>query len=372
MSDNSNNDDGGGEGDNDTTTTTTTTTLNDETQQPRKKRIVKKKEIVGIQLEKEYIKEELRKFKVDQLKELLDKRKIFHTQSIQKEAIINLILEKQQQKARYQEFIMGTVNYALPVYLIIKIFRLVWDELLDKSLSIDTSLQVPPIYSMKKRYRMALYLASVNKQLFNVVSLFSYVSMSLTSGQLTHIATAAWCVVKRPDKLEMGHRAIDNVFFSDTLDHSVIDSVSRVTKIKITYGNGGGIIRKRSFEQMSATMCSLVSFVATSIKLEVKHFEVLARIPTLVKVDFIDMYNTEFKNAITSPMFSCYIACFSITNNHYQQPQQQQQQQQVATTELPTNPPPLPPLPPASKFKYLKEQWNCTFECKKVWFINDP
>ncbi|EGG19800.1 hypothetical protein DFA_06902 [Cavenderia fasciculata] len=440
-----------------------------------------------------YTKDELQLLQVDQLKGWLDSRKIFYLKSIKKDDMIDIILKRQYQKEICddmskvtREYHVGTVNYALPVYLIIKIFRLVWDELLDKSLSVDTSLE--PIYKIDTRYRMALYLASVNKQLFNVVSQFPSVCMSLTSVQFTHMATEPWCVVKRPDRLEMGHHAIDNLFHTEpALHHLLIESVSKVTKLKISYSHDKPTIRQRSLEQMCTAMCNIVSLVigggiGGAIQLDVIHFEVLAKsLPTLVKCDFeklnmntesqkgiqtffnnvkqtmvkiklppkfnidnekvrdslstlgVDLirqpytnltkficYDFEFPthatifnqknrlqrvsfyqgitylqvsvnqlnmrlgwttvindlfpnlttlyndyrhsqlnldlaNMITNPKFSCYITCLfiQVKTNH---------QQVVPTTivELPTNPPlPLPPLPTASKFKYLKEKWNC-------------
>ncbi|EGG19192.1 hypothetical protein DFA_02440 [Cavenderia fasciculata] len=268
-----------------------------EDEKKKKKKIKKKIGVNQIDLDSEYTKEELKGCLVSTLRQICNVRKIYCPSSIKKKDAINLITDNQEQKKKLKQlevvtkqYHVGTVNYALPIYLIIKIFKYIWDELLDQSMVVDLSL--PKLTDRRSRFRMALYLASINKQLFNVVSTFTS-SFRITYKDLMHMTSVSWNVIKRPSTVSMDHHDFDNIFFTKNPSVRITETFSSVTKLKINYGGSGGIIRKTSFVQMGNILQGLVSFKAGKIKLENGHYQVLASLPTLVKIDIKEIYNPD-------------------------------------------------------------------------------
>ncbi|EGG18337.1 hypothetical protein DFA_03831 [Cavenderia fasciculata] len=236
----------------------------------------------------EYTKEELKGYDSTRLQQICSDRKIGGgSLSKKKKESILLILNNQEQRknqalleAPTKQYYVGTVNYALPVQLIIKIFRFTWDELLDSRQEVDLSL--PLITDRQTRYRMALYLASVNKQLFNVVSTFGS-SLQLSYCDLDHMTLVSWNALKRPTSVTMIHYNFDRIFSTKYPSVQETEILSGVTKLSVFYGSFG--ISKQSLVQMSNMLQGLVSFTAGMMVLDKSDFKVLASIQTLVKIN---------------------------------------------------------------------------------------
>ncbi|EGG22625.1 hypothetical protein DFA_04755 [Cavenderia fasciculata] len=126
-----------------------------------------------------------------------------------------------------KDYYVGSVDFALPVYLIVKIFRYTWDMLLDKTIPPE------PTETHYQRFRMALRLASVNKQLFSVISLFP-VSMKLSYRDCSAMENKTWCVLKRPTKLTMQLEDANSLLAVKNLYPAHAELLSMVTKFKIT------------------------------------------------------------------------------------------------------------------------------------------